>query len=490
MSKNDPVNVATDQLFGHPKGLFVLFFTEMWERFSYYGMRAILFLYLVKGVKEGALGIPEEEAGAIYGLYASSVYLLTLPGGWIADNILGQKKAIWLGGIVIMLGHLILAIPAQPFIFFLGLACVAIGTGLLKANISSIVGELYPEGGARRDAAFSIFYMGINLGAFLGMFIVGYLGEKVGWHYGFGAAAFAMFLGLINFKVNGKYLAHVGTVPAVKSKYTFLYVVAAALVLVFLLLSTGTISGPALANSMQYIIIGVTVAYFGYIGFLDRSLNLVERKRVGVLFVFFIGAALFWSGFEQAATSLTLFADRHTDREVLGWMLPASWFQNANSFFILVFSAPIGALWIYLNKKNLNPSTPIKFGLGLIQMGIGFLIMYFAAQNVLLGSLAGIGWLTFTYMFHTLGELCLSPVGLSTYTKLAPKKYYSQMMGLWFVATALGNLIAGLFAGNFNEENVEQMPGLFMQVCVFGVGLGLLFVVFSKPIKKWMGGIE
>jgi POT family proton-dependent oligopeptide transporter len=477
-------------VFGHPAGLFVLFFTEMWERFSYYGMRAILFLYLTKSAAEGALGIPESEAGPIYGLYASSVYLLTLPGGWIADNILGQKKAIWWGGIVIMLGHIILAIPASPSIFFLGLAFVAVGTGLLKANISSIVGELYPEGGAKRDAAFSIFYMGINLGAFLGMFIVGYLGEKVNWHYGFGAAAFAMFFGLINFKVNGKYLKNVGDKPKNQSSFTFLYVVGAAILLLAALVITGTVSASQLASAMQYIISGITIFYFIYIGIIDKSLTMVERKRVGVLFIFFIGAALFWSGFEQAATSLTTFADRHTDRDILGWVLPASWFQNANSFFILIFSAPVGALWIYLNRKNLNPSTPVKFGLGLFQMGFGFLIMYFAAQNVLDGSLAGVGWLTFTYMFHTLGELCLSPVGLSTYTKLAPKKYYSQMMGLWFVAAALGNLIAGLFAGNFTEGNVAEMPALFMQVCLFGAGLGLLFMVFSRPIKNWMGGIE
>jgi len=250
------------------------------------------------------------------------------------------------------------------------------------------------------------------------------------------------------------------------------------------------VSGSSMANAMKYIIVSITILYFFFIGVIDQSLSIIEKKRVGVLFIFFIGAALFWSGFEQAATSLTTFADRHTDRVIMGWELPASWFQNANSFFILLFSAPIGALWVYLNRKNLNPSTPIKFGLGLFQMGFGFLIMYFAAKNVLDGSLAGVGWLTFTYMFHTLGELCLSPVGLSTYTKLAPKKYYSQMMGLWFVAAALGNLIAGLFAGNFTEGNVAEMPGLFLQVCLFGTGLGLLFIVFSKPIKSWMGGIE
>jgi proton-dependent oligopeptide transporter, POT family len=474
----------------HPKGLYVLFFTEMWERFSYYGMRAILFLFLIKSASEGAMGLSEQVGGAIYGLYTSSVYLLTLPGGWIADNILGQKKAIWWGGVVIMIGHIILAIPGNSSVFFLGLATVAIGTGLLKPNISSIVGELYPEGGARRDAGFSIFYMGINVGAFLGMFIVGYLGERVGWHYGFGAAAIAMFLGLVMFRLNGKHLANLGEPPAEKGKLTFLYVVVVALALIALLVLSGLVAAVDLAEGMKYLIIGITLLYFLYIGFMDSSLSVVERKRVGVLFIFFIAAALFWSGFEQAGSSLTIFADRHTDRFFGGWEMPASWFQNANSFFILLFSAPIGALWIFLNKKNLNPSIPVKFGLGLIQMGLGFLIMYWAAQYAVDGMLVGVGWLTFTYMFHTLGELCLSPVGLSTYTKLAPRKYYSQMMGLWFVAASLGNLIAGLFAGNFNEGNVAEMPSLFLQVCLFGVGVGLVLMLLYKPLRNWMGGIQ
>ncbi|MPR35608.1 peptide MFS transporter [Salmonirosea aquatica] len=474
----------------HPRGLYVLFFTEMWERFSFYGMRAILLLYLIKSASEGALGLPEQTGGAIYGLYTSSVYLLTLPGGWIADNMLGQKKAIWWGGIVIMLGHLILAIPGSSTIFFLGLCTVALGTGLLKANISSIVGNLYPEGGARRDAGFSIFYIGINLGSFLGMTVVGYLGEKVGWHYGFGAAAVAMFLGVVVFRLNSGALEGLGEPPEVKSKPTFLYVVAGALAFLTTLVLTGVLDAVSLANVMKYVIITITICYFLYIGMFDKSLSVVERKRVGVLFVFFMGAALFWSGFEQAGSSLTIFADRHTDRFIAGWEMPASWFQNANAFFILVFSAPIGALWIYLNRKHMNPYVPVKFGLGLIQMGFGFFIMYWAAQYAVEGMKVGLGWLVFTYLFHTLGELFLSPVGLSTYTKLAPKKYYSQMMGLWFVAASLGNLIAGLFAGNFNEGNVAEMPSLFLQVCLFGVGFGILMILLYKPIKNWMGGIE
>jgi proton-dependent oligopeptide transporter, POT family len=474
-----------------PKGLYVLFLTEMWERFSFYGMRAILFLYLTKAYTEGALGLDEQVGGAVYGLYTSSVYLLTLPGGWIADNILGQKKAIWYGGIVIMLGHIVLAIPGVPTVFYLGLMLVAIGTGLLKPNISSIVGDLYPEGGASRDAGFSIFYVGINLGAFLGMFIVGYLGQKIGWHVGFGAAAFAMLLGLINFKVNGHHLKDLGDEPATKSQPTYILMALGIIPLVGLLVSMGFIDIVDLAHSMKYVIISLTVLYFCYIVFLDSSIEAADKKRVAVLFIFFIAAALFWSGFEQAGSTLTIFADRHTNLDFFGWQIPSSWFQNANSFYILIFSVPIGAIWIYLSQRKANPSIPVKFGLGLIQMGFGFLIMYFAAQEVLSsGGKVSMLWLGFTYMFHTTGELCLSPVGLSSYTKLAPRKYYSQLMGLWFVGAALGNLIAGLFAGNFDESNVAQMPALFMQVCVFGVGLGVLMLIFYKPIKQWMGGVE
>jgi POT family proton-dependent oligopeptide transporter len=267
-------------------------------------------------------------------------------------------------------------------------------------------------------------------------------------------------------------------------------VVITALALIGILLFSGILDSVSLAQYMKYVIIAITIFYFAYIGFIDSSLTVIERKRVGVLFILFIGISVFWSGFEQASTTLTIFADRHTDRSFLGMELPASWLQNANSMFILIFSAPMGALWIYLNRKNLNPSVPVKFGLGLLQMGLGFFVMYLAAQRVLDGSMAGLGWLFFTYMFHTLGELCISPVGLSSYTKLAPKKYYSQLMGLWFVGAALGNLIAGLFAGNFDKDNVAAMPDLFHQVFLIGIVSGLILIVLFKPIKKWMGGIE
>ncbi len=477
-------------ILGHPRGLFVLFFTEMGERFSFYGMKAILMLYLVRGVQDGALGLPEDLAGAIFGLYAAAVYILTLPGGWIADNLIGQKKAIWWGGIVIMIGHILLAIPGTNAFFFAGLTTVALGTGLLKANISSIVGDLYPEGGAKRDSAFSIVYMGINSGALLGMIIVGILGEKVGWHYGFGAAAFAMFFGLIVFRSFGHELKNVGLPPEKKGNPSFLYVVLVVILALAAIIYFDVVSIIAFTQSMQYIIPAMTLLYFLYIGFFDSSLTTVERKRVAVLFIFFIGAAVFWSGFEQSSTTLTLFADRYIDRHIGGWELPASTLQSANSFFIIIFSAMFAALWLFLSKKKMNPSAPLKFGLGLFNLALAFFILYYASQIVLDGSLANVGWLLLTYLFFTLGELCISPVGLSLYTKLAPRKYYSQMMGLWFVAASLGNLIAGVFAGNFTQDNVSQMPSLFLQVSLISVGAGLILAVFSNPIKKWMGGIE
>lgn len=488
----------------HPRGLYVLFFAEMWERFSYYGMRAILLMYLIDTVR-GGMGLSTSEGAAIYGLYTSSVYLLTLPGGWIADNILGQKKAIWYGGIIIMLGHLVLAIPAGTAVFYFGLVLVAIGTGLLKPNISSIVGELYPEGGARRDAAFSIFYIGINLGSLLGITLVGYLGQQINWHMGFGAAAVGMLMGLVAFKSGGsKYLAEVGAPPVKKiasqadkeksSSERKLGYGLIALMIGFLavLQLTGTIdftTAQGLAQGAGVIIVSVSIFYFLYI-LIAGGLDIIEKRRVAVLMVFFLAAALFWSGFEQAGSSLQIFAERHTLRTIAGWEIPSSWFQNLNPIFILAFAPVLASLWIKLSQRNANPSTPLKFAFALLLLGAGFLVMVWGARVAVSGELASPFFLAITYFLHTIGELCLSPVGLSTYTKLAPKRYVSQLMGIWFVAASLGNLIAGLFAGNFDEENIEQMPGLFNQVFLFAIGFGLLLLVFSKPVKKWMGGIQ
>jgi POT family proton-dependent oligopeptide transporter len=488
----------TTGFLGHPKGLTTLFFTEMWERMSYYGMRAILILFMTTEVAKEGLGLDTATAGAVYGLYTASVYLLSLPGGWIADNIIGQRKAIWYGGILIMIGHVILAIPGDPIVFFSGLAFVAFGTGFLKPNISSIVGDLYPEGGARRDAGFSIFYMGINLGSFLGYLIIPYLGEKIDWHLGFGVAAIGMLIGLIQYKLTEKNLGQIGIVPKAKevsnksNPLATIGIVGIFAVSIFLLQYFGIIdltSAVGVARATGILIVAITLTYFAYI-LIAGGLTSIEKKRVGIIFLLFIGAAMFWSGFEQAGSSLNLFARDYTDRVIFGWEMPTGWLQTVNPLMIILFAPLVGALWVKLAARNLNPSIPLKFAFGLLLLAAGFMIMVFAARIVTEGGKAGMFWLVVTYFLHSIGELTLSPVGLSATTKLAPKKYYGQMMGIWFVATALGNLFAGLFAGNFNPENVQEMPNLFLSIVSISAGAGIVFILISPFTKKWIGDIK
>ena len=488
-------------LLGHPMGLFVLFFTEMWERFSYYGMRAILLLFLIDNVR-GGMGLNVADGTAIYGIYTASVYLLSLPGGWIADNVLGQRKSILYGGLIIMLGHIILAFPSGPGLFYAGLCTVSIGTGLLKPNISSVVGELYPEGGARKDAAFSIFYMGINIGSLLGISIVGYLGQKVGWHYGFGAAAVAMALGIITFRTFGqRYLGDLGNRIEQPSGVDTQSSGGGRSLLVFLaglvgVLATLQLTGvlnlttaQGLAQGMGTIISLIAVSYFIYI-LVAGGLTVIEKKRVTVLFVFFLAAAIYWAGNEQQGSSLQIFADRYTKLSFLGWQMPSSWFQNLNPAFILIFSPILAMLWVFLANRKVNYPVPAKMATALILVGLAYLVMVVASRVALNGERTSPLYLTFTYLFFTLGELFLSPVGLSSFSKLAPKRYTSQLMGLWFIGSSLGNLIAGLFAGSFDEKNVQQMPQLFQSVVYFSLGFGFLLLLFVKPLKKWMGGIE
>lgn len=496
---------------GHPRGLGVLFATEMWERFSYYGMRAILILFMTTPAAQEGLNLNTATAGAVYGIYTAGVYLLTLPGGWLADNYLGQRKAIWYGGIFIMIGHLILAIPGNPYIFFTGLAFVAIGTGLLKPNISTVVGDLYPEGGARRDAGFSIFYMGINLGSFLGQIVVPFV-AKYNWHLGFGVAAIGMFLGLIQFRLQQNKLGDIGINPKSKEQneitsaevikennhplsliFAVIFIGILALLaligLIMTLLIMDITKATDIASSVGFVIVTVTLFYFIYILIAGR-LKIFEKKKVVVIFLLFIGAAIFWSGFEQAGSSLNLFARDHTNRLLFGWELPAGWLQSTNSLMIIIFAPILGALWVRLAARNLNPSTPLKFAFGLLLLGLGFLVMVFAAQIVAQGTKASMFFLVLTYFLHSIGELTLSPVGLSATTKLAPKRYVGQLMGIWFVALSLGNLIAGLFAGNFDPENVKEMPGLFLSVVMVSIGAALVFLVISPFVKRWTGNVE
>ncbi|MBT3479816.1 MAG: peptide MFS transporter [Opitutales bacterium] len=484
--------------FGHPAGLSTLFFTELWERFSYYGMRALLVLFMVDAVKTGGMGLDDKTASSIYGLYTAFVYLAALPGGWIADRLLGAQRSVWVGGLIIAAGHFTLAIPSTAA-FFVGLVLVVIGTGFLKPNISAIVGQLYPEGGARRDAGFTIFYMGINMGAFLGPLICSYLGEQVNWHAGFGVAGVGMLAGVIQYKFSVGRLGDAGLHSSApkregggidKAWYPVIGGFSVVALLVVLGLS-GVIkfNALALAQNTTFVIVGLAVAFFVYI-FAFGKLNPTERKHTIVIVVLFVASAVFWSGFEQAGSSLNLFADRHTDRFVFGFEIPAGWFQSLNPFYIVVFAPIFATFWVGLARKRMDPSMPAKFAIGMVILGLGFLVMVGAANLVTDGGQAGPYWLILTYLLHTMGELCLSPVGLSSVTKLAPKRFVGQMMGIWFLATSLGNLMAGLMAGRFNPESLNEMPGLFMQIVLTSVGGGLLLLLFTKPIKKLIGNLE
>ena len=484
---------------GHPKGLFTLFFTEMWERFSYYGMRALLMLFMTGATigENPALGFDIVTAGAIYGLYTSLVYLLALPGGWIADQLWGQRKAVFVGGCIIAAGHFSLAVPTQ-FTFFLGLILIVIGTGLLKPNVSAVVAELYPEGGARRDAGFSIFYMGINVGAMFGPFICSTLGEQYNWHWGFSVAGFGMVLGLIQFRLGYGRLGNAGILRTDKAPEALARAsrnffgacgaVALALVGFGLLVSNGTIP-LALSDVAQYLaygILGIIALYFVYlVGFGGHTTG--EVKKVLVIFWLFILAALFWSGFEQAGSSLNLFARDYTDRTLGSWEYAAGLLQSVNAFFIIVLAPVFGSLWVWLANRNANPSVPMKFALGLIGLAAGFFVIAWGAANATPEAPVSAAWLIVMYFLHTVGELALSPVGLSAVTKLAPRNRVSQMMGVWFVAAALGNLIAGLVAGRL--EGLEPSPLYFAVATIVG-SAGVLALLVSPFVKRLMGDVK
>jgi POT family proton-dependent oligopeptide transporter len=498
------MNDSSNKTFlGHPRGLATLFMTEFFERFTYYGMRALLVLFLVAATTDAnpGFGMDRETAGAIYGLYTGAVFLFSLPGGWIADRLIGQRRAVYWGGVIIALGNFLLAVPAGPGMFYLGLAVIVIGVGLLKPNISAIVGALYEgQPGARRDAGFSIFYMGINLGALLAPFVAGTIGESWNWRAGFFCAGAAMLIGVLQYRMTEHYLGDAGLAPQGvtdaerRTGWRNVVLGAAVVGVLALLLYTGTVpvSITALAQLFATGMVALGFLFFIYV-FIFGGLDSNEKKRVALIGVFFLCAALFWAGFEQAATTFNLFAQDYTDRSWLGHLFddnehPAAWYQSANPIFVVIFAPFFAWLWVELGKRNLDPSSPAKFGLALALVGVGFLVMMWAAQLVVsTGGKVAPTWLLLTYMLHTFGELCLSPVGLSNVTKLAPKRYVGQMMGTWFLGAAVGNALAGLIGGHVGSAAAAEMPSQFLQMCFIAGGAGLVLILASPILRKLAG---
>lgn len=493
---------------GHPRGLSTLFFTEMWERFSYYGLRPLLVLFMSAAIINGGYGFDRGQASAIVGIYGAFVYLMSLPGGWVADRLLGLRRAIFIGAALISAGHISIGLSglldtgSGKVPFFLGLILIVLGTGLLKPNISAIVGDLYPEGGARRDAGFSIFYMGINVGAFLGQLVTGYLGEQVDWHVGMGAAGVAMLIGLATYAMRAPgTLGPIGMTPTrdpdpvkqarqERNVKTFVGVFLGLIIVVFVMAASGsvTLNPSAIAEYMTYAMVGMAVLFFTYIFALGK-LNGDERKRVAVIVVLFIFAAIFWSAFEQAPTSLNLFARDFTDRTVGGFEIPATWFQSINALIIILFAPLAAATWVGLARRGGDLSSPAKFALGLFLAGLGFLVMIFAANAVVDSggaTLVSPWWLVASYFLQSIGELCLSPVGLSSMTKLSPRKFVGQMMGIWFLASALGNLIGGRVGGHVDPEKLDQMPALFQTTTISLMIAAAVLALLIVPIRKMM----
>ncbi|HUR59976.1 MAG TPA: peptide MFS transporter [Opitutaceae bacterium] len=485
----------TGGLGGHPRGLTTLFFTEMWERFSYYGMRALLVYFMTGAVVDGGLGFADKKASAIYGTYTMSVYLLCILGGFIADNFIGSRRAVLVGGSVIALGHYTMAIHAVPT-FFVGLALVAVGTGLLKPNISTMVGGLYRPSDERRDAGFSIFYMGINIGALTASIVCGTLAQSpwfkdvltsmgvnpiTSWHWAFGAAGVGMTFGLFTYLRRGSTLAHVGQAPALTAEGRpwgrLLIVAIASLALIGIMMAADT------RPWIVYALFGTQIAAVLYFAF-QRS---DESRRIAAILVFFIAAQIFWAIFEQAGSSISLFADRKTDNRIFGWQFPSAWWQSVNAAWVIILAPIFAWMWIKLGPKQ--PSSPVKFTLGLLFVGLSFIWMIPAAKLTADGTVSPI-WLLGLFFLQTVGEMCLSPVGLSTMTKLAPARLVGVVMGIWFLAAALGNKLAGVLAGHFTSTDSGELVTFFLKQAMW-VGLATVILFSLVPwVKRLMGGVR
>ena len=480
------------QFLGHPVGLYILFLTEMWERFSYYGMRAILVLYLVGevGIENAGLGWSNEDALALYGWYTMFVYVASIPGGIIADKIIGQKKAVFVGGMLLVAGHSVLAVEAM-WAFYTGLTLIVMGVGMLKPNISTMVGGLYPKHEQdKRDMGFYIFYMGINLGAAASALIVGYIGETIGWHYGFGLAGIGMAIGQLTYWYGQRYLTHVGNLviderdesektdgnlifSIFKSNNSIVGFIITFALGMFIWLFNGSLDYGLLVMGLAFAVgVGIVVYNDG---------NEIEKDRILVTYLSFLIIIVFWGSFEQAGGLLNVYAKQKTDLLIGNFLVPASWFQSVNAIFILIFATVVGSFWVWWKNRKKESSSLFKMAIGVIIMGWGFFFMSAASMQYEVEGLSSMHWLFFAYLFHTIGELCASPVALSFITKLAPDRWMAFMMGAYFAATGLGNKVAGLLGESATE--IGEFA-IFTGIAVFCTIFGLLVLLIIKPLKR------
>ena len=480
---------------GHPSGLSALFFTELWERFSYYGMRALLVLYMTAPAAAGGFGLATWDAARIYGNYTMAVYLLAIPGGFIADALLGARRAVIAGGIMIACGHYALAVHSA-LAFYLGLTLIALGTGLFKPSISAMVGALYPAGDTRRDAGFSIFYMGINLGAFFAPLVTGFLAQSawfkgwlaargfdpaLSWHWGFGAAGVGMTLAILIFWWRRDELAHAGEREAVQGDVTRRAWLVGAGTIGLLLLGVGS-DAPGF-TWLRWIFLIAPLAAIAWFARQPGS----DTQRVAAVFVFFIASMVFWAIFEQAGLSISLFADRLTHNEAMGRAFPSSWYQALNPLFVIVLAPVAAAIWLRLGERQ--PSAPLKFAMGLGFLGLSFLLMVPAAVLTASGKVSPL-WLVGLFLLQTIGELCLSPVGLSTMTKLAPPGHAGLMLGIWFLASAWGNKLAGVLGAEFSADEPSALAWFFLKQAIL-VGLALALLLVLVPwVRRLMAGVR
>jgi POT family proton-dependent oligopeptide transporter len=492
-------------LLGHPIGLFILFLTEMWERFSYYGMRAILVLYLVAetGGDNPGMGWTNDSALALYGWYTMFVYVASIPGGLIADKLLGQRKSVFVGGMLLVAGHTVLAIETL-WAFYLGLLLIVLGVGMLKPNISTMVGGLYPKNEQdRRDMGFYIFYIGINVGAAVAALLVGYVGENIGWHYGFGLAGIGMALGQLTYWWGQKYLTHVGnlvvderppTTERPKSNLLLAIFQSTNSLLVFALFAGTGLAIWITQGAWDYGLLTIGLGFAAGVGaVVYNDGNRIEKDRILVVFLSFLIIIVFWGSFEQAGGLMNIYTKQKTDLSLGNFEVPASWFQSVNAIFILIFATPVGAFWVWWKKKGLESSAVFKMAIGVIIMGWGFFFMGYASTEVVANDAgdivqkSGMQWLVLAYLFHTLGELCASPVALSFITKLAPERWMAFMMGAYFAATGIGNKVAGLLGESASELGELS---IFLGIGIFCTVFGILVILILKPLKRLMHGAE